>query len=193
MPISSGANSWPASYWHKPSPKQQNTKLVVVDRGDSRPPSPVRKPSTPPPPAQPRPPPPDSEMMYIEHHSPPPQQKVYIQNQPPPPQQVTIIQQRPPPPPQVIYQQPPPNSHMRVQSHGYPGYHEYGYPHGYGGGGGGACGDASCCADNYFSTNTAGANTGCCQGGMFGSRVSKIILLRQSLNKTSHGITWWHY
>jgi hypothetical protein len=153
MPISSGANDWPKEYFAKPQPNPPSAKVVV-----SRPQSPIV--------ARPAPRT-TKQVTYIDqgpNARPPSPQRIVVVDQAEPQTTVVHHQQGPPP----IMSPPPPFMEsgygMRRYPPGYGGYNDYGR---------GGCTDPNCCADPYFTTGVSGANAGCCQGGMFGSRVSK--------------------
>lgn len=186
MPISSGANDWPKEYFKKPDPDSNAGKAAVIPR----PASPFRARPAPP---QTQPvvfldqpqsgppgmttyiagPPPTQNVVLVNqpHHLVPPAQHVIVQGAPPPPQPITVIEK--PTAPAYVVQQPPPQMYgVRRYPPGYTSYQEY-----YGRGTDDGCLDPNCCADPYFTTGKSGADAGCCQGGMFGSRVLILCTL----------------
>lgn len=168
MPISSGANDWPKEYFVKPPSSPKSAKVVVVPR-----------PTTP---IIARPAPDHTPQVLVVDQPyqpttttfvtrPPSPQKVVLVDQPPPPT-TTYIQHVQQPQPMMMPPQHVPVVEQMVGVRRYPpGYGEY-PNYGYGNYGGSSCfPDPNCCADPYFTTGVSGANAGCCQGGMFGSRV----------------------
>lgn len=206
MPISSGANNWPKTYWSRP-PKRPgvHSRVIVVDRpdppelkGPSAPASPqvtYRSPSPPPlthdrtptPPPSPRQP---SVRRIIE-------ERIHYDNPPPP-------RDPPTPPPQLtrtvttsrtLEQRPPPPRTFRTRFSRYgtngrygesygPGYERYQYGYNYGQR---DQYDSSCCGNHMFNSGKAGGDTGCCQGGLFSNKVSQAGNQHTTMSDENYG------
>jgi len=154
MPIASGANNWPKTYWSR-APKRAgvHSNVIVVNRPDS---PDVKGPSGP-----------SAGSPHVTYRSPSPPYRPQLRDRTP----------SPPPPRSPRRFEPPPPGGPRTRIVRYGRDRRYGEPSGPGYDGylygyrPSAPRDSRCCGNHLFNSGKAGGDTGCCQGGLFSNKV----------------------